>query len=151
MGIRGKLEVEVEIKFDGDVFRQLSGQDPELVPNITPDKIHTCDLHEGELGKLDSVISWYYTVGNKKCVAKEIVEVIDEENKFVGFKIIEGDLLEEFKSLTISIHVIPRGEITVVKWSAEFEKIADDGPYPTQIIDFCIGITKDIERHHINA
>uniref|UniRef100_A0A803MRV8 Bet v I/Major latex protein domain-containing protein n=1 Tax=Chenopodium quinoa TaxID=63459 RepID=A0A803MRV8_CHEQI len=124
MGIRGKLEVEVEIKFDGDVFRQLSGQDPELVPNITPDKIHTCDLHEGELGKLDSVISWYYTV---------------------------GDLLEEFKSLTISIHVIPRGEITVVKWSAEFEKIADDGPYPTQIIDFCIGITKDIERHHINA
>jgi len=85
----------------------------------------------------------------KKCVAKELVEVIDEQNKYVRFKIIEGDLLKEFKSLTVSLQVVPKGEITAVKWTTEFEKIHDDGPYPTKILDFAIAITRDIEAHHL--
>uniref|UniRef100_A0A803MK90 Bet v I/Major latex protein domain-containing protein n=1 Tax=Chenopodium quinoa TaxID=63459 RepID=A0A803MK90_CHEQI len=85
----------------------------------------------------------------KKCVAKEVVEAVDEEKKSVRFKVIEGDLLKEFKSISFSIHVVPKGETTAVMWVAEFEKIADDGPYPTKIMDFCIHITRDIEKHHL--
>jgi len=87
----------------------------------------------------------------KKCVAKEIVEAIDKENKSIRFKIIEGDLLNEFKSFALTVQVIPRGERTGVKWTAEFEKIHDDGPYPTKLIEFCIAVTRDIESHHLKA
>lgn len=66
------------------------------------------------------------------------------------FKVIEGHLLEEFKGFSVSIHVIPSGETTIVKWTIEFERFSVDGPYPTKIMDFCIGITKDIEAHHLN-
>ena len=54
-------------------------------------------------------------VNGNKCVAKELVEAIDGENKYIKFKIIEGDLLKEFKSLTVSLQVVPKGEITAVK------------------------------------
>lgn len=64
MGVTGKLEVEVDIKCHGDIFHELFGQKPHNVPGITPDKIHTCDVHEGEFGKPGSIISWDYTLGN---------------------------------------------------------------------------------------
>ncbi|XP_021837997.2 MLP-like protein 43 [Spinacia oleracea] len=150
MGVIGKLEVDVEIKSQGDLFHELFGQKPHHVANITPDKIHTCDVHEGHFGKPGSIICWDYTIDGKKCVAKEIVEEIDEEKQYVKFKVIEGHLLEEFKGFSVSIHVIPSGETTIVKWTIEFERFAVDGPYPTKIMDFCIGITKDIEAHHLN-
>uniref|UniRef100_A0A7C9E466 Bet v I/Major latex protein domain-containing protein n=1 Tax=Opuntia streptacantha TaxID=393608 RepID=A0A7C9E466_OPUST len=149
MGIKGKLEVEVDVKVNGDTFHELFGSRPHHVPNIVPNKIHNCEVHQGEFGKPGSVIFWNYTLDGKKCVAKELVEAIDEENKYIRFKIIEGDLLKEFKSLTISLQVILKGEITTVKWIAEFEKIHDDGPYPTKILDFLIAVTRDIEAHHL--
>lgn len=67
------------------------------------------------------------------------------------FKVIEGDLLKEFKSFTIIVHVIPKDKITGVKWIFEFEKIHDEGPYPTKLIDYCVALTKDIEAHHLKA
>nr|AAC14179.1 major latex protein homolog [Mesembryanthemum crystallinum] len=151
MGITGKLEVEVDIKSCGDMFHELFGKKPHHVSNITPSKIHGCDVHEGEFGKPGSIINWDYTLDGKKCVAKEIIEELDEKKRYVKFKIIEGDLLNEFKSLTVTIHVISKGATTGVKWIAEFEKIADDGPYPTKLLDFCTAITKDIEAHHLKA
>ncbi len=63
MGVIGKLEVEVDIKSHGDLFHELFGQKPHDLPNITPDKVHTCNSHEGEFGKPGSVISWDYTLG----------------------------------------------------------------------------------------
>ncbi|KAK9671459.1 hypothetical protein RND81_12G031400 [Saponaria officinalis] len=150
MGITGTLAVEVDIKSGGDVFHEIFSTRPHHVATMSPN-IHGCDVHDGEFGKPGSVIFWEYTLlDGKKCVAKEIIEKIDEENKLVRFKIIEGDLLKEFKSFTLSVHVLPRGELTGVQWIAEFEKIDDSGPYPTKLMDFLISVTKDIEKHHLN-
>lgn len=90
-----------------------------------------------------------HLVDGEKCITKEIVEAIDKENKCIRFKVIEGDLLNGFKSLTIILQVIPKGEITEVHWITEFEKIHDDGPYPTKFVDFAIAVTRDIEAHHL--
>ena len=30
---------------------------------MTPDKVHDCELHEGERGDVGSVITWHYTHG----------------------------------------------------------------------------------------
>ncbi|KAL2901826.1 MLP-like protein 31 [Bienertia sinuspersici] len=136
MGVLGKMEVEVDIKSSGDVFHELFGSKPHHVSNITPDKVHGCNVHEGEFGQPGSVVAWDYT--------------IDEENKLLRFKHIEGSLLEEYKSFISTIHVINKGEISAVKWTMDFEKLDDYGPYPTKIMDFVIGVTRDIEAHHLN-
>ncbi|KAL2901728.1 Kirola, partial [Bienertia sinuspersici] len=81
--------------------------------------------------------------------SKVIVEAIDEE-KLVRFKNIEGSLLEEYKSFISTMQVINKGEITTVKWTLEFEKLDDYGPYPTKVMDFVIGMTRDVEAHHLN-
>ncbi|KAK9671458.1 hypothetical protein RND81_12G031300 [Saponaria officinalis] len=152
MGVSGKFEVEVDIKSCGDLFHELFKSKPHHISNITPDHIHGCEVHEGDFGLPGSVINWNYTLEGKKCVAKEVVEAVDVANKTVRFRIIEGDLLKDFKSMTITVHVIPnKGGVTGVKWIIEFEKIVDDGPYPTGLIDFCIAVTKNIENHHLKA
>uniref|UniRef100_A0A803KTF6 Bet v I/Major latex protein domain-containing protein n=1 Tax=Chenopodium quinoa TaxID=63459 RepID=A0A803KTF6_CHEQI len=87
----------------------------------------------------------------KKCVAKELVEAIDKKNKLVRFKVIEGDLLNEFNSFIIIVQVIPKDQITAVMWTIEFEKKHDEGHYPTRVMDFCVEVTRDIEAHHLKA
>ncbi|XP_021751780.1 MLP-like protein 31 [Chenopodium quinoa] len=151
MGIKGKLEVEVDIKCHGDIFHELFGSKPHHVSNITPSKIHGCDVHHGEFGKPGSIIFWNYTLDGKKCVAKELVEAIDKKNKLVRFKVIEGDLLNEFNSFIIIVQVIPKDQITAVMWTIEFEKKHDEGHYPTRVMDFCVEVTRDIEAHHLKA
>ncbi|XP_074262936.1 MLP-like protein 43 [Silene latifolia] len=151
MGVTGRLEVEVDIKTSGDVFHELVGSKPHHVSNIVPDVVHGCDLHEGEFGQVGSVIQWEYTVDGKKCVAKNVVEAIDEEKKMIRLKIIDGDLLEEYKSLTFTLHVITKGDIDAIIWGMEFERFDDFGPYPTAIIDTAIKVTRDVEAHHLNA
>ncbi|KAH9621594.1 hypothetical protein KSS87_016921 [Heliosperma pusillum] len=151
MRVIGKFEVEVDIEGGGgDVFHEIFSTRPHDISAISPANIHGVEVHEGDFGKPGSVLLWNYTIDGKKCVAKQIVEVIDEENKLVRFKKIDGDLLKEFKSITLTLHVVPRGDLTGVKWIAEFEKIDESMPYPTKLMDLCIAITKDIETHHLN-
>ncbi|KNA16670.1 hypothetical protein SOVF_087080 [Spinacia oleracea] len=149
MGVLMKIEIEVDIKSSGDVFHELFGSKPHHVSNITPDKVHSCEVHEGEFGKPGSVVFWHYTVDGERCTAKAVVEAIEEENKLVKFKIIEGSLLKEHKSFTVTLQVVDRGEITAVKWTVEFEKFDDYGPYPVKLMDFIVGMTRDIEAHHL--
>ncbi|KAL9231109.1 hypothetical protein vseg_006372 [Gypsophila vaccaria] len=149
MGVTGKLEVEVDIKSSGDVFHELLRYNPHHVSNIMPDDVHSCDIHEGEFGQLGSSITWDYTCDGKKCFAKEIIEEIDEDKKLIRFKVTEGNLLEDVKSMTIVMQVIPKGEIDAIMWTIEFEKIEDIGPYPIAFMDLLIEITRSIEAHHL--
>ncbi|KAK9698732.1 hypothetical protein RND81_08G127300 [Saponaria officinalis] len=150
MGVTGKLEIEVDIKSSGDSFHELIGTNPHHLSNITPDKIHACDLHEGDFGQPGSIVQFDYTCDGKKCVAKEIIEEINEEKKLVRYKMIEGStLLEDFKSMIVTMQVIPKGEIDAIMWTFEFEKLADIGPYPIALMDLAICVTRDIEAHHL--
>ncbi|XP_074262933.1 MLP-like protein 43 [Silene latifolia] len=152
MGVTGKLEVEVDIKASGDVFHELLGKRPHHVSNMVPDHIHGCDLHEGEFGELGSILKWDYTLDGKKSADKHLVEVIDEENKILRIKLMEGsDLLQVYKSMKISLHVIPKGDIDAILWKIEFERFDDFGPYPTNVMDFIIKVTRDLEAHHVHV
>ncbi|KAL9231107.1 hypothetical protein vseg_006370 [Gypsophila vaccaria] len=149
MGVTGKFVIEVDIKSSGDVFHELIRNNPHHVSNIMPNEVHACDLHEGEFGQPGSIIEWDYTCDGKKCIAKEVVEEIDEDKKLVRFKVIEGTLLEDFKSMTIIMQVIPKGEIDAIMWTYEFEKYEDIGPYPTAFMDLLIAVTRNVEAHHL--
>ena len=63
MGLTGNLVGQTEIKSDGDVFHELVRDKPHQISAIAPTHIQGCDLHEGEFGKVGSVIFWNYFHG----------------------------------------------------------------------------------------
>ncbi|KAL3654491.1 hypothetical protein CASFOL_004172 [Castilleja foliolosa] len=146
----GKLVSQTNIKSDGDVFHEIFRERPHHIPNMCPAHIQKCDVHEGDFGQVGSVIFWNYTHDGKECVAKEIIEAIDEENKSVTFKVIEGDLMELYKSFKLIVHVDTTGEDNLVTWTLVYEKLHGDVPDPHTLMDFCLKVTKDIETHHIS-
>nr|ACH72969.1 major latex-like protein [Panax ginseng]4REH_A Chain A, Major latex-like protein [Panax ginseng]4REI_A Chain A, Major latex-like protein [Panax ginseng]4REJ_A Chain A, Major latex-like protein [Panax ginseng] len=149
MGLTGKLICQTGIKSDGDVFHELFGTRPHHVPNITPANIQGCDLHEGEFGKVGSVVIWNYSIDGNAMIAKEEIVAIDEEDKSVTFKVVEGHLFEEFKSIVFSVHVDTKGEDNLVTWSIDYEKLNESVKDPTSYLDFLLSVTRDIEAHHL--
>ncbi|KAK3024603.1 hypothetical protein RJ639_044508 [Escallonia herrerae] len=119
----GKIVSQTEIKSDGDVFHKLWGSMPHHIPNIIPDKVQGCDLHEGEWGTIGSVIFWNYVHDGKAKVLKEVIDKVDEKNKTVILRAIEGDLLDLYKSFVVTLHVDTKGENTLVTWTFEYEKL----------------------------
>ena len=63
-GLCGKLEVDVDIKASAEQFHHIFTHKPHHVHKGT-DKIHGCELHEGEWGTVGSVLFWNYTHGTK--------------------------------------------------------------------------------------
>ncbi|KAK3004195.1 hypothetical protein RJ639_018601 [Escallonia herrerae] len=145
----GKLVSQTEIKSNGDVFHELWGSKPHHIPKISPDKVQGCDLHKGEWGTVGSVIFWNYVHDGKAKVAKEVIDGIDEKNKTVIFRAIEGDLLELYKSFVATLHVDTKGGNNLVTWTFEYEKRSEDVEDPNSLMDFAVNLTKDIETHHL--
>ncbi|XP_049392875.1 kirola-like isoform X2 [Solanum stenotomum] len=133
MSLEGKLVSEINIKCDGDVFHEIIMYKPHHMCNICPDKIQKVDIHED----------------GKEMVAKEVIEEIDEEKKLVKKKMIEGDMLEYYKSFYLTIHVETKGENNLVTWILKYEKKNANVPDPHTFMELCLNITKDIESYHI--
>ncbi len=152
MGLKGKLIAEVEVRSSGDLFHDLFATKPHDIATISPNHIQGCAVHEGEFGKPGSTILWNYTLNGKACVAKEIVEDIDVEKKSISYNVIGGDLREEYKSFHLHIHVTTEGgDLNLVKWVLDYEKLHEDVPHPTQLLDFVLNVSKNIEEHHLNS
>ncbi|KAH7839978.1 hypothetical protein Vadar_010880 [Vaccinium darrowii] len=145
----GKMVREVEIKSDGDVFHEIFRYRPHHISTMSPGNIQNVDLHEGDWGTVGSVIFWNYTHDGKEKTAKVIAEAIDEEKKSVTFKVVEGDLLQLYKTFVSTVHVDTKGENNLVTWTFEYEKLSGDVEDPNTLMDFCITVTKDIETHHL--
>lgn len=62
----------------------------------------------------------------KAKVAKELFEAIDDENNWITLTVVEGDLLEHYKSFKITIQASPQGEDCSVHWTFEYEKVHGD-------------------------
>ncbi|KAK1380614.1 Kirola [Heracleum sosnowskyi] len=143
-----KLVSQTNIKSSGDVFHDLLRHQPHQISDISS-HIQSCDLHDGEWGTEGSIISWNYVHDGKAKVAKDLIEVIDEEKKLITWKVIEGDLLEVYNSFKITAHVETEGEDDIVTWTLEYEKPHEDVEDPHTLMDFFISVTKDIESHHL--
>ncbi|KAI5677887.1 hypothetical protein M9H77_08837 [Catharanthus roseus] len=148
MGLKGKMIGQTEIKAGGDVFHDIIKMRPHELSKMSPDKVKAFTLLEGELGKVGSKICWHYTHDGKDCVGKEIIEDIDEEKQSVRFKLIEGDLMEIYKSMYITYHVDTNGPDSLVTWTLEYEKLKEEYPHPGTVLSFFLHMVEDIESHH---
>ncbi|KAL0664739.1 hypothetical protein Bca4012_101577 [Brassica carinata] len=116
-------------------------------------------------------ISKSLTIGadGEAAMTKKRVEAVDPEKNLIKFRVIEGDMMKDFKSFVSTIQVIPKhGEPgSVVKWHMEYEKIIVDaghpqgrpwakpnetfalaGPgHPETILQLAVEISKDIDEY----
>ncbi|XP_038875071.1 MLP-like protein 43 [Benincasa hispida] len=151
MGLYGKVETDVPIRASASKFHEIFHKKPHHISNASKDKIHGVDLHEGEWGKVGSIIYWRYFHGGKHRVAKEIVEEVDEENNSITFKVIGGDLTEEYKDFRLKIQCVPKNKGSVVHWTLDYEKLHDKIPDSHDLLHFCVSVSKDIDAHLIEA
>ncbi|XP_071686057.1 kirola-like [Rutidosis leptorrhynchoides] len=150
MAQTGTLTKQITIKSDGDVFHEIFRYRPHHIADMSPEYIKGVDLHDGhEWGTVGSIITWNFFHDGKAKVAKEKIEAIDEAKKSVCFKVIGGDILEDYKNFLITVHVDTHGEENVVTWTFHYEKLNESVPNPDSLMDFVLSVTKDIEAHHL--
>ncbi|KAL1189911.1 MLP-like protein 34 [Cardamine amara subsp. amara] len=145
----GKLETEVEIKASAGKFHHMFTGRPHHVSNASPGNIQGCDLHEGDWGKVGSIIFWNYVHDGEEKVAKERIEAVNPEKNLITFRVIDGDLMKEYKSFLLTIQVTPKhgGQGSIVHWHLEYEKINDEVAHPETLLQFCVEVSKEIDEH----
>lgn len=65
MGLKGKLIASLEVKCGGHSIFDIYHTNTHHVSNISPSIINKFEIHEGDIVKIGSVVSWNYNEGNK--------------------------------------------------------------------------------------
>ncbi|KAL0683124.1 hypothetical protein Bca4012_049972 [Brassica carinata] len=145
----GKLEIEVEIKASAEKFHHMFAERPHHIPKATPGHIKGCDLHEGEWGKVGSIIVWNYVHDGEPKVAKDIIEAVDQEKNLFKMRVIEGDLMKEYKNFVLTIQATPKheGSGSIVHWHIEYEKISEEVAHPETLIQLLTEMSQGIDEH----
>ncbi|XVE92010.1 hypothetical protein REPUB_Repub01dG0060300 [Reevesia pubescens] len=152
MGLTSKLETDVEIKASPQQFHDMFSNKPHHVHHTCNDKIQGCDLHDGDWGKVGSIVNWSYVHDGVAKTAKEVVEAIDPEKNLITFRVIEGDLMKEYKSFVITIQASPKsGGGSIVHWTMEYEKLHGGIAHPETLLQFVVDVSKDIDTHLCQA
>ncbi|KAK4720551.1 hypothetical protein R3W88_010784 [Solanum pinnatisectum] len=111
MGLKGKIIVTLEVKCGGHSIYDIFHTNTHHLPNIGPSRIKHFEIHEGEIGKIGSVVSWRYY-----------------EELYNSFTVITS--CEHWTTITLV-----------------YEKKIEDTPEPLALLDYFIGMTKDVEGH----
>ncbi|XP_010415778.1 PREDICTED: MLP-like protein 31 [Camelina sativa] len=145
----GKLETDVEIKASAGKFHHMFAEKPHHVSTASPGHIQNCELHEGEWGKVGTVVIWNYVHDGVAKVAKERIEALEPEKNLITFRVIEGDLMKEYKSFVITIQGTPKhgGPGSIVHWHLEYEKISEEVAHPETLLQFCVDMSKGIDEY----
>ncbi|XP_011043108.1 PREDICTED: MLP-like protein 31 [Populus euphratica] len=152
MSLCDRIEVDVETNVRAEKFHELfSSSTLPQVSCMSPAKIQAVHLLKGEWGKPGSTISWNFCMDGAPMVAKEVIEDIDNTELSTTFKVIEGDLMEAYKSFKVIVQATPKGHGSVVHWTLIFEKLNENIPAPTAFLDKTVDFTKDINAHMTQA
>ncbi|KAF2594789.1 hypothetical protein F2Q70_00045229 [Brassica cretica] len=137
----GIIETTVEIKSSPEKLHDMFVGKKHHIPSASPSFVHGCELHEGEMGQVGSVVTWNYFHGK--------IESIDPENNSVTYRVLEGDVMNEYKSFVITLQVTPKeGEPgSVVHWHFEYEKINEEVAHPETLLQFAVEVSKELDAH----
>ncbi|KAF5939986.1 hypothetical protein HYC85_021153 [Camellia sinensis] len=149
MGLKGKIERQMEIKSDGDVFHEVLSARPHHIYNMSPDHVQSVELLEGQWGTPGCVIFWKYTHEGKPKTCKQIITELDVAKKSTTYKVIEGDLLQEYKTFAFILKVEPKGQNNLVTWTLEYEKLNEQIDDPNSLMDTVMTVSQDIETYHL--
>ncbi|KAF7808721.1 MLP-like protein 31 [Senna tora] len=148
-----RLEADLELKTSAVKFLEIFALKVYELSTFSPNIIQNIDILSGEWGTPGFVILVNYTlVDGKAQVAKEVVESIDLIDLSITFKVVEGDLLEEYNSFKFILKVSPTiiGGGSVVHWTFEYEKPNEDTPNPNSLMEEVLQVSKDIDAFVAN-
>ncbi|KAL7171648.1 hypothetical protein ACSBR2_036329 [Camellia fascicularis] len=149
MGLKGKIERQMEIKSDGDVFHEVLSARPHHIYKMSPDHVQSVELLEGQWGTPGCVIFWKYTHEGKPKTCKQIITELDVAKKSTTYKVVEGDLLQEYKTFAFILKVEPKGQNNLVTWTLEYEKLNEQIDDPNSLMDTVMTVSQDIETYHL--
>ncbi|EOA38628.1 hypothetical protein CARUB_v10010508mg [Capsella rubella] len=146
--LQGELEEAIEIKSSGKKYHQMLAGRPHDLAKATPESIKGCTLREGEFGKVGSVISWNYVLDGKQEVAKERIEAVDHEKNLIVLRVIDGDLMKNFKSFLITIQATPKlsGSGSVVNCHIKYERNDEKVAHPEKLLAFIVKTSRDMDK-----
>ncbi|XP_023526174.1 MLP-like protein 43 [Cucurbita pepo subsp. pepo] len=147
MGLFEKVETDVEIRASSLKCKEIIHERPHHISDVSTDIIHGINLHEGEWGKVDSILYWKYLHEGKACVSKRVIEAVDEENNSLTWKEIEGDLSKHYKNFRIKVQCIPKDKGSVIHITLEYEKLHEQIPDSHTFLQLCVDTAKDIDAH----
>ncbi|XP_057528812.1 MLP-like protein 423 [Amaranthus tricolor] len=150
---QGKLEVDVEVKSNPDKFWSSIRESDKVFPKAFPELYKSIDILEGDGKAVGSVRLVNFAEGFPFVTkSKEKVEAVDEENKTVSYSVLEGEVLNFYKSFKAHLTIKPKEEGSLVKWSCEFEKSTENAPDPETVFkDFAVKTFHDLDAYLLKA
>ncbi|KAL8196540.1 hypothetical protein R6Q57_024835 [Mikania cordata] len=148
----GKLNAEIKVKSDADKFWKAIMDSTTILPKASYDTFKAIEVVEGDGWSVGSVHVVHFAEGSLSMKPlKEKVEDLDEAKKKVTYSVIDGDLMQYYKSFKTSIEVIPEGEGSLVKWFCEFEKVSEEVSDPEMIRDASVKSLKQVDDFLLKA
>ncbi|XP_062109601.1 MLP-like protein 28 [Humulus lupulus] len=146
-----KLEVQLEIKSSAEKFFEIFSCKQHLIPKMCPEIIKDIKVIKGDWKSVGSIKEWSYIAGSAE-TSKEMVEEIDEKNKSITFKIIDGEMTKYYKNVKSTIHAtenIGQKLGSSVKWTLQYEKMNDNIPDPTKYAELISVFIKTADAYLI--
>ncbi|GER28854.1 polyketide cyclase/dehydrase and lipid transportsuperfamily protein [Striga asiatica] len=141
----GKLEAKAEIKCPPAKVFNFFKYDMNKFTDMFPQIFKGAQLLEGEEGQAGNVKSFDYVLG-KAMNAKAKTEAINEGERSISLSVLEGDILNLYKSFKAKISV-DDGHVT---WCIEFEKADESAPNPDDYAALAVEITKGLDHYLLN-
>ncbi|ESQ34473.1 hypothetical protein EUTSA_v10008958mg [Eutrema salsugineum] len=146
--LQGELEADIEIKSPPTKFYHMFAARPQDVSKATPENVQRCDVHDGEMGRVGTLLTWNYVHDGKPKVATQRIEAVEPKNNMIQFRVIEGDLMKEFKSFLFTLQVTAKqgGLGGVVKSHMKYERIDENVAHPETLLRVFVKMSKDIDE-----
>ncbi|KAL3510570.1 hypothetical protein ACH5RR_029971 [Cinchona calisaya] len=148
MSLSGRLVSQIEVKSNADVFHEIFAYKPHHLANAFPDIVHSFSLLKGAWGTVGSVVFGTYTLEGKKNMVKATIDAVDDSTKLITYKVIEGDLMKLYKTISVTLQVDTHGDEKFVTWTMEYLKLSPSIPDPNSLMDLALTITKGIENQN---
>ncbi|CAJ1958849.1 unnamed protein product [Sphenostylis stenocarpa] len=139
-----KMESKVNIKVSAEKLYDVFCNKTHQIGNIFPEKVQSVEIYEGEWGNEGSIIAWKILFEGKAWVVKEVIESIDKKNHKITFKVIDGNLLEHYKSFKYILQVTPLEKGGVANLALEYEKQNDQTSDPHIMLKFSTDVLEKV-------
>ncbi|KAL2456145.1 Polyketide cyclase/dehydrase and lipid transport superfamily protein [Forsythia ovata] len=137
------LEVTPPIKSSPDKFYDFFKYHTGDLITVFPASFKSVQILEGEDGKVGCVKLWNYFIGGIPMTMKLRTEAINDAEKSITYKALDGDVIKLYKDFQFTI--TPGNG--VAKWTIVYEKAAELVPPPEIYGVFAIAITEVVDLH----
>ncbi|TYI97920.1 hypothetical protein E1A91_D01G178000v1 [Gossypium mustelinum] len=135
----GKLETDMELNASAGRFMICSATGLPKFPRLLMIRYEHVLYMKVNGAKEGFIISWNYD--------HEWLNGL----KSITSRVIEGDLLKDFKSVVFKSQVSPKSQDCILHWTLEYEKLHEGIPNPQTMLRFVIQICKDMDSHIIQG